>query len=123
MPGSWADRPRVDLTTRRAIVTSPGLRDQTALQPNLLTITEATRVANPRAEHAPGARWRLRATGVDNDGNEIDIRLAGRWVSLCWLGHLGGWTDPSSYDLPPVSAEPLNSDWIPGALSSRLYGG
>lgn len=89
----------------------------------MLRITESTRIANARAEHAPGARWRLRVAGVDDDGNEINIWIAGRWVSLCWLGYLGGWKDPSRSGLPPVSAEPLNSDWIPGALGSRFYGG
>lgn len=123
MPGSWADRPWIDLTTRKATVTLPGLRDQTDLEPRLLRITETTRIANARAEHAPGARWRLRVAGVDDDGNEINIRLAGRWVSLCWLGYLGGWKDPSRNELPPVSAEPLDSDWIPDTLGSRFYGG
>jgi hypothetical protein len=123
MPGTWTDRPWITMTTRGASVTPPGLRDRAALEPRLLRVTEATRVANAGAEHAPGARWRLRVDGVDGDGNEIDIRLAGRWVSLCWLGYLGGWTDPSRNELPPVSAEPLNSDWRPGSFGSRFYGG
>ncbi|MCF4122377.1 hypothetical protein L1785_15470 [Antribacter sp. KLBMP9083] len=104
MPARWADRPAVVGTTSGARVEPPGLPRPVQLDPRLLWLVEASPQESRRPERFAAEPWRARVRGRDAEGREVDVVLAGTWASLAWLGHLGGWPDPTVTPLPPVTA-------------------
>jgi len=58
-----------------------------------LTILSSSCRDHYRRRRRPGARWTLEVGGED-----AHATITGSWLSLAWLGHLGGWPEPRSVD-------------------------
>ena len=55
---------------------------------DLVVVAATCRSRSTRRRH-PTAPWRLRVRDADGV-----VELRGTWLSLAWLGHLGGWPEP-----------------------------
>lgn len=92
MPPLWAGRQAIECFTTRAAINPTGFdgRDITVPLTGLRVIGCRAKSGFVRGRHAT-AQWVLDLTG---EGQQLTV--TGPWLTLAWLGHLGGWPEPSS---------------------------
>ena len=92
MPPLWAGRQAIECFATRAAINPTGFdgRDITVPLSELRVVGCRAKSRFVLGRHAT-AQWVLDLTG---EGQHLTV--AGPWLTLAWLGHLGGWPEPSS---------------------------
>lgn len=92
MPPQWAGRQTIECYDTRAVINPTGFegRDVTVPLTDLRVIRSHAKSRLVRGRHAT-AQWVLDLTGESQQ-----VTITGPWLTLAWLGYLGGWPEPSS---------------------------
>jgi hypothetical protein len=86
MPGPYADRPVLRMSSTTAWIQPPGLRPRVELDLSRHRLTGMRHLFS-----APGPEGVVSAEIV---GPETQVTVRGPWIAIAWLGHLAGWPDP-----------------------------
>lgn len=90
MPPPWAGRQAITCFNRRAAINPTGFEGPGVTLPLAqLGIAQCRAKSRLTRGRYATAHWVLALTGENQE-----LTVAGSWLTLAWLGHLGQWPEP-----------------------------